>query len=172
MLSGISIFLFIHLKVYFLFLKVSAFKINKKLLIIFRIIFFLFSAVTTECFFSFLKINLFLLLKDNSFTEFCCFLSNLNMNQPSVQFSSVIQSCLTLCDPMNPSTLGPPVHDQLPEFTQTRVLSWWCHPAISSSVVPFSSCPQSLPALGSFPMSQLFTWGGPKYWSLSLSISP
>ena len=39
-------------------------------------------------------------------------------------------------------------------------LSWWCHPAISSSVVPFSSCPKSLPASGSFPMSQLFTWGG------------
>ena len=39
-------------------------------------------------------------------------------------------------------------------------LSQWCHPAISSSVVPFSSCPQSLPASGSFPVSQLFTWGG------------
>ena len=38
--------------------------------------------------------------------------------------------------------------------------SWWCHPAISSSVVPFSSCSQSLPASKSFPMSQLFTWGG------------
>ena len=38
--------------------------------------------------------------------------------------------------------------------------SWWCHPAISSSVVPFSSCPQSLPASGSFPMSQIFTSGG------------
>ena len=36
----------------------------------------------------------------------------------------------------------------------------WCHPAISSSVVPFSSCPQSFPASESFPMSQLFTWGG------------
>ena len=36
----------------------------------------------------------------------------------------------------------------------------WCHPAISSSVVPFSSCPQSLTAWGSFPMSQLFAWGG------------
>ena len=36
----------------------------------------------------------------------------------------------------------------------------WCHPAISSSVVPFSSCPQSLPESGSFPRSQLFTWGG------------
>ena len=39
-------------------------------------------------------------------------------------------------------------------------LSWCCHPAISSSVIPFSSCPQSLPALESFPMSQLFAWGG------------
>ena len=38
--------------------------------------------------------------------------------------------------------------------------SWWCHPAISSSVIPFSSCPQSLPASQSFPTSQLFTWGG------------
>ena len=38
--------------------------------------------------------------------------------------------------------------------------SWWCHPAISSSIVPFSSCPQSLPASESFPMSQLFSWGG------------
>ena len=39
-------------------------------------------------------------------------------------------------------------------------LSRWCHPAISSSLVPFSSCPQSLPASGSYPMSQLFAWGG------------
>ena len=39
-------------------------------------------------------------------------------------------------------------------------LSWWCHPSISSSVVPFSSCPQSLTASGSFPMNQLFAWGG------------
>ena len=38
--------------------------------------------------------------------------------------------------------------------------SWWCHPAISSSVVPFSSCPQFPPASESFPMSQLFPWGG------------
>ena len=44
--------------------------------------------------------------------------------------------------------------------SNSRPSSWWCHPAISSSVVPFSSCPQSFPASGSFPMSQLFTWGG------------
>ena len=51
--------------------------------------------------------------------------------------------------------------------------SWWCHPAISSSVVPFSSCPQSLPVSGSFPVSQ--KWVGmrwPKYWNFSFSISP
>ena len=44
--------------------------------------------------------------------------------------------------------------------SDSRPLSPWCHPAISSSVVPFSSCPQSLPASESFPMSQLFAWGG------------
>ena len=73
----------------------------------------------------------------------------------SVQFSSVAQSCPTLCNPMNCSTPGLPVHHQLPEFTQNHV-----HPDISSSVIHFSSCPQSLPASESFPMSQLFAWGG------------
>ena len=72
-----------------------------------------------------------------------------------IQFSSVTQSCPTLCDPMNRSTPGLPVLHQLPEFP----LSQWCHKPISSSVVPFSSCPQSLPASESFPMSQLFAWG-------------
>ena len=77
------------------------------------------------------------------------------------QFSSVQLLSPTLCDPMNHNMPGLPVHHQLPEFTQTQV-HWlmWCHPAISSSIIPFSSCPQSLPALESFPMSQLFTWGG------------
>ena len=89
--------------------------------------------------------------------SYCHHISHL---YPSVQFSSVAQSCPTLCDPMNRSTPGLPVH-QLPEFTQTSCpLSQWCHPAISSSVVPFSSCPQSLPASEPFPMSQLFSWGG------------
>ena len=44
--------------------------------------------------------------------------------------------------------------------SNSRPSSQWCHPAISSSVVPFSSCPQSLPASEFFPMSQLFAWGG------------
>ena len=82
------------------------------------------------------------------------------MNRYSVQFSSVTQSCPTLCDPMNSSTPGLPVHHQLTRVhSDSRPLSQWCHPAISSSVVPFSSCPQSLPASESFPMSELFTWG-------------
>ena len=79
----------------------------------------------------------------------------------SVQFSLVTQSCPTLCDLMNRSTPGLPVHHQLPGFTQTHVhpLSRWYHPAISSSVVPFS-CPQSLPVSESFPMSHCFAWSG------------
>ena len=59
---------------------------------------------------------------------------------------------------MNSSMPGLPVHHQLPEFTQTHV--HWIGDAISSSVVPFSSYTQSLPASESFPMSQLFVWGG------------
>ena len=75
----------------------------------------------------------------------------------SVQFSSVAQSCPTLCNPMNRSTPGFPVHHQLLEFTQTHVhrVDDAIQP-ISSSVLPFSSCLQSLPASESFPMSQLF----------------
>ena len=56
---------------------------------------------------------------------------------------------------------GLPVHHQLPEFTQIHVpLSRWCHPTISSSVIPFSSHLQSFPASGSFQMSQFFASGG------------
>ena len=72
------------------------------------------------------------------------------------RFSSVAQLCPTLCDPMNRSTPGLPVHHL--ESTQTHV--HWVGDAISFSVVPFSSCPQSFPASGSFPMSWLFTSSG------------
>ena len=100
--------------------------------------------------------------------EFC----STCMKLVSVRFSSVAQSCLTLCDPMNRSTPGLPVHHQLPEFTQTHV--YWVSDAIQpSAVVPFSSCPQSLPASESFPMSQLFTWGGQSIAvSASASVLP
>ena len=77
----------------------------------------------------------------------------------SVQLSSVAQSYPTVCDPINRSTPGFPVHQQLPEFTQTMPIKSVMPSAITSSVVPFS-CPQSFPASGSFPMSQIFAWGG------------
>ena len=77
----------------------------------------------------------------------------------SVQFSSVVQSCPTLCNPMDCSTSGLPIHHQLPKFTQTPLIRWY-HPTVSSSVVPFSFCLQSFPASGSFQVSQFFTLGG------------
>ena len=88
------------------------------------------------------------------------------MINSSVQFSSVAQSCPTLWDPMP----GLPIHHQLPEFTQTHV--HWVSDAIQPSqpVIPYSSCPQSFPALGSFQISQLFAWW-PKYCSFSFNIS-
>ena len=71
----------------------------------------------------------------------------------------VTQSCPTLCNPMDRSMPGFPVHHQLLELAQTHVRCQWCHPTISSSV-PFFPCLQSSPASGSFPMSQLFVSGG------------
>ena len=74
---------------------------------------------------------------------------------------SVARLCPTLWDPMDCSLSGSPVLHRLPEFAQNSCpLSQWCQRIISSSVVPFSSCPQSFPASGSFPVSQLFASGG------------
>ena len=78
----------------------------------------------------------------------------------SVQFSSVTQSRLTLCNTMNCSMPGFSVHHQLPDHPNPCPSSQWCHPTISSSVIAFSSCPQSFTASGSFPMSQLFSSDG------------
>ena len=89
----------------------------------------------------------------------------------SVQFShSVMSDSLRPHEsqharPPSPSP-SPGVH------SNSCPLSWWCHLAISSSVVPFSFCPQSLPASGSFPMSQLFAWGGQSIGVSAFSISP
>ena len=73
-------------------------------------------------------------------------------------------SCSVVSDSLRPHELQharPPCPSPTPGVhSDSRPSSQWCHPAISSSVVPFFSCPQSLPASGSFPMSQLFTWGG------------
>ena len=75
---------------------------------------------------------------------------------------------------MNYSTPGLPVYHQLPGvYSNSCPLSQWCHPTISSSVVPFSSRPQSFPASGSFQMSQLLTSGGQSIGvSASTSLLP
>ena len=111
--------------------------------------------------FTLLAAFIFIIQQRDMYSPWCILYS-------SVQFSSVAQSCPTLCDPMNCSMPGLSVHHQPLEFTQTHV-----HrvsdaiPAISSSVVPFSSCPQSLSASESFPMSHLFAWDGQ-----SIGVSP
>ena len=80
---------------------------------------------------------------------------------PCYQFSSVQFSHSVVYDPLRPHELQhsrPPCPSPTPGvYSNSCSLSRWCHPAIS--VVPFSSCPQSLPPSGSFQMSQLFTWG-------------
>ena len=77
----------------------------------------------------------------------------------SVQFSRwVVSDSLR---PHESQHARPPCPSPSPGVhSNSRPSSWWCHPAISPSVVPFSSCPQSLPASGSFAMSQLLAWGG------------
>ena len=90
------------------------------------------------------------------------------MGHLSVQFSSVAQSCSTLCDPMDCSTLGFPVLHHLLEFAKTHVQ--WVGDAIQISH-PLSSCLESFPASGSFLRSQLFASGGQSA-SASASVLP
>ena len=90
----------------------------------------------------------------------------------SVQFSRSVVS-----DPLWPHEsqhARPPCPSPSPGvYPNPCPSSRWCHPAISSSVIPFSSCPQSFPVLGSFPMSQLLTWGGQSIRvSASTSVLP
>ena len=90
----------------------------------------------------------------------------------SVQFSHSV-----LSDPLQPHEsqhARPPCPSPtLRVYSNSCPLSWWCHPAISFSVIPFSSCPQSLPASVSFPVSQLFAWGGQSIGvSASTSVLP
>ena len=95
----------------------------------------------------------------------------------SVQFSSVQFSHSVVSDSLRPyksqHTRSPCPSPTPGDHSNSHPSSWWCHPAISSSVIPFSSCPQSLPASESFPMSQLFTWGGQSTGvSASASVLP
>ena len=89
----------------------------------------------------------------------------------SVQFShSVVSDCL---QPHGLQHARHPRPSPTPGvYSNSHPLSWWCHPTTSSSIVPFSSCPQSLPASGPFHMSQFLHIRWPKHWSFSFSISP
>ena len=94
-----------------------------------------------------------------------------------IQFSSVQFSRSVVSDSLWPHASQHPrppcPSPSLGVYPNSCPLSQWCHPAISSSVIPFSSCPQSLPASGSFPMSQLFAWGGQSIRiSASASVPP
>ena len=77
-----------------------------------------------------------------------------------------------LCDPRDCYTPGFPVFHYLRVGSNSCPLSHWCHPTISSSVAPFSSCPLSFPASASFPVSQLFTSGGQNIGAPSASVLP
>ena len=95
----------------------------------------------------------------------------------SVQFSPVQFSFSVMSDSLQPHELQhvrPPCPSPTPGvYPNPCPLSRWCHPAISFSVIPFSCCPQSFPALGSFPVSQLFAWGGQSIGvSASTSVPP
>ena len=100
-----------------------------------------------------------------------CFLSSNNLVR---RHSSVQFICSVMSDSLQPHELpGLPVHHQLRVYPNPSPLSRWCHPTISSSVVPFSSCPQSFPASGSFQMSQLSKSGGQStVVSASTSVLP
>ena len=90
------------------------------------------------------------------------------------QFSSVSQLCLTLCNPLDCSTRQLPCPSLTPRACSNSCpSSWWCHPTIESSVVPFSSCLQFFPAAGSFQMNQFFASGGQSIRvSASASVFP
>ena len=89
-------------------------------------------------------------------------------------FSSVQFSCVRLFETSWPQHARAPCLSPAPGvYPNSCPLSWWCHPAISSSVIPFSSCLQSFPASGSFQISQLFTSGGQSTGvSASTSVPP
>ena len=120
------------------------------------------------------QIFFFFLLKMSIFLSFLfiVFTFNINFQFSSVQFSrSVVSNSLRHHDR---STARPPCPSPTPGV-YSNSCPWirWCHPAISSSVIPFYSCPHSLPASGSFPMSQLFAWGGQSIGvSASASVLP
>ena len=90
----------------------------------------------------------------------------------SVQFSSVAQSCPTLCDPMNRSTPGLPVHHQPPEFTQTHIHRVSDAPSHLILCCPLLLLPPIPPSIRGFSNESTLRMRWPKYWSFSFSIIP
>ena len=99
-----------------------------------------------------------------------------HQGSPTGTIGSVQFSCSVVTNSWRPQLqhTRPPCPSPTPGvYSNSCPLSQWCHPTISSSVVPFSSCPQSFPASGSFPMSQFFTSGGQSIGvSASTSVFP
>ena len=99
------------------------------------------------------------------------------MFSDSLRLLLLLLSCSVMSCSLHPHRLQ---HASLPcpsptprACSNSGPLSWWCHPTFLSTVVPFSSCLQSFPASGSFPLSHLVTSGGQSiYWSFNFSISP
>ena len=104
----------------------------------------------------------------------CCSLETITTLSINYQFSSVQFSRSVVSNSLWPHEsqhTTPPCPSPTPRVhSNSRPSSWWCHPAISSSVIPFSSCAQYLPASKSFPMSQLFAWGGQSTGVSALAI--
>ena len=116
---------------------------------------------------------------ENNHSEFfiySCFVERGYVGKGWVDFSSVQLNRSVMSDSLRPHG---PQHTRSPYPSSTPGVYWnscplsqWWHPTISSSVIPFSSCPQSFPASGSFLMSSALSIRWPKYWSFSFSISP
>ena len=103
-----------------------------------------------------------------------CWTPVTTLNLSFFQFSSAAQSCPTLCDPMDCSTgARPPCPSPTSRvYPNSCPLSRWCHPAISSSVIPFSSLPSIFPSIRVFSNDTALRIRWPKYWSFRFSISP
>ena len=102
-------------------------------------------------------------------------MSNASEREESYLFISSVHSVVSNSwRPHESQDTRPPCPSSAPRvYSNSCPSSRWCHPVISSSVVPFSSCPQSLPTSESFPMSQLFAWGGQSIGvSASASVLP
>ena len=110
---------------------------------------------------------------DKQLGSYCIARETISNLISSVQFSSVARLCLTLCDPMNRSMPGLPVHHKPRSLLKLMPMESVMPSSHLILFIPFSSCPQSLPPSGSFPMSQLFSWGGQSIGiSASASVLP